>query len=115
MFGSRILKSQNSPEGIDRLREALDKADAVVIGAGAGLSTSAGFVYTGERFDRYFHDFAEKYHSMICIQAAFTPMILWKNIGRTGAGIFILTAILMRQSRCMRSCSLCLKVKTILF
>ena len=53
--------------------------------------------------------------SMICIQAAFTPMILWKNIGRTGAGIFILTAILMRQSRCMRSCSLCLKVKTILF
>ena len=62
MFGSRILKSQNSPEGIDRLREALDKADAVVIGAGAGLSTSAGFVYTGERFDRYFHDFAEKYH-----------------------------------------------------
>ena len=33
MFGSRILKSQNSPEGIDRLREALDKADAVVIGA----------------------------------------------------------------------------------
>ena len=48
--------------GISRLREALDKADAVVIGAGAGLSTSAGFVYTGERFDRYFHDFAEKYH-----------------------------------------------------
>ena len=38
----------------DRLRAALAGADAVVIGAGAGLSTSAGFVYTGERFEKYF-------------------------------------------------------------
>ena len=45
----------------ERLRDALDAADAVVIGAGAGLSTSAGFVYTGERFDQYFSDFAVKY------------------------------------------------------
>ena len=73
MFGSRILKSQNSPEGIDRLREALDKADTVVIGAGAGLSTSAGFVYTGERFDRYFHDFAEKYHFNDMYSGGFYP------------------------------------------
>ncbi len=46
---------------IERLRAALDAADAVVIGAGAGLSTSAGFTYSGERFERYFSDFAEKY------------------------------------------------------
>ena len=46
---------------IERLRSALDAADAVVIGAGAGLSTSAGFTYSGERFERYFSDFAEKY------------------------------------------------------
>lgn len=39
----------------------LDEAQAVVIGAGAGLSTSAGFVYTGERFQQYFGDFIEKY------------------------------------------------------
>lgn len=38
------------------------RVDAVIIGVGAGLSTSAGFVYTGERFDRYFKDFSEKYH-----------------------------------------------------
>lgn len=44
------------------LRQALEEADAVVIGAGSGLSTAAGFVYTGERFEKYFHDFAEKYH-----------------------------------------------------
>lgn len=46
---------------IDRLRLALDKADAVVIGAGAGLSASAGLAYSGERFERYFGDFIEKY------------------------------------------------------
>ena len=45
----------------DRLKGALDKADAVVIGAGAGLSTSAGFTYGGERFQRYFSDFEKKY------------------------------------------------------
>ena len=57
-----ITKSTgNYSDNIQRLREALDKADAVVIGAGAGLSTAAGFTYTGERFDRYFSDFAGKY------------------------------------------------------
>ena len=114
MFGSRILKSQNSPEGIDRLREALDKADAVVIGAGAFPLRQDLFIQENALTDTS-TTLPKSIISMICIQAAFTPMILWKNIGRTGAGIFILTAILMRQSRCMRSCSLCLKVKTILF
>ena len=46
---------------IPRLKTALDKADAVVIGAGAGLSTSAGFTYNGERFHKYFADFEAKY------------------------------------------------------
>lgn len=44
-----------------RLREALEGADAVVIGAGAGLSASAGFAYAGERFERNFGDFKAKY------------------------------------------------------
>ena len=46
---------------IERLRRALNAADAVIIGAGAGLSTSAGFTYSGARFDRHFSDFAAKY------------------------------------------------------
>ena len=46
---------------IQRLGEELDAADVVVIGAGAGLSTSAGFTYAGERFQKYFSDFGEKY------------------------------------------------------
>ncbi len=46
---------------IDKLRETIDSADAVIIGAGAGLSTSAGFVYGGARFKKYFPDFIAKY------------------------------------------------------
>ena len=44
------------------IKEKIGQADAVVIGAGAGLSTAAGFTYSGERFDRYFSDFAANYH-----------------------------------------------------
>ena len=43
------------------IREKIQQADAVVIGAGAGLSTAAGFTYSGERFEKYFADFREKY------------------------------------------------------
>ena len=46
---------------IQELKENIRHADAIIIGAGAGLSTAAGFVYTGERFDRYFCDFSRKY------------------------------------------------------
>ena len=53
---------ENLQEKIKILQQKINEADAVVIGAGAGLSTAAGFTYSGERFDRYFWDFAEKYH-----------------------------------------------------
>ena len=46
---------------MERLNEAMKSVDAVVIGAGAGLSASAGFTYAGERFKKYFSDFEEKY------------------------------------------------------
>lgn len=44
-----------------RLKEELESADAVIIGAGAGLSAAAGFTYAGARFEKYFSDFEEKY------------------------------------------------------
>ena len=44
-----------------RLKKEIETADTVVIGAGAGLSTAAGFVYTGERFHSLFGDFEKKY------------------------------------------------------
>ena len=66
---------------LQRLRAAIDEADAVVVGAGAGLSTSAGFVYSGERFERLFGDFAAKYGFRDMYSAGFypyeTPEELW--------------------------------------
>ena len=58
---------------IARLRAALDAADAVVIGAGAGLSTSAGFTYSGERFEKWFGDFAAKYGFQDMYSGGFYP------------------------------------------
>ena len=46
---------------IEKVKFAIADADAVIIGAGAGLSTAAGFVYDGERFKKWFSDFEEKY------------------------------------------------------
>lgn len=58
----KTMKStKNYSMQIDKLKTALDECDAVVIGAGAGLSAAAGFIYSGERFDKYFSDFKEKY------------------------------------------------------
>ena len=58
---------------MDRLKAALQDCDVVVIGAGAGLSTSAGFVYTGERFEKYFSDFAAKYGFRDMYSGGFYP------------------------------------------
>jgi NAD-dependent SIR2 family protein deacetylase len=49
--------SSGAETAVDKLRAALDEAEAVVIGAGAGLSTSAGFEYGGKRFEQNFADF----------------------------------------------------------
>ncbi len=56
-----------------QLKEKLQKADAVIIGAGAGLSASAGFLYTGERFSKYFQDFIDKYGFQDMYSGGFYP------------------------------------------
>ena len=63
MFSNRKITTsiENCSDRIGRLAQNLRDADAIVIGAGAGLSTSAGFTYTGERFQQYFQDFGTKY------------------------------------------------------
>ena len=58
---------------MERLKAALQDCDAVVIGAGSGLSTAAGFTYTGERFKKYFSDFAEKYDIKDMYSGGFYP------------------------------------------
>ena len=58
---------------MEQLRKALDDANTVILGAGAGLSTAAGFVYGGERFQRYFYDFASKYGFSEMYSGGFYP------------------------------------------
>ena len=65
--------TKSCSEQIERLKEALQNCDAVVIGAGSGLSTAAGFTYTGERFEKYFSDFAAKYGIKDMYSGGFYP------------------------------------------
>ena len=73
MFGWRTEKAINTADGIQKLQRALQEVDTVIIGAGAGLSTSAGFTYSGERFRKYFSDFAEKYGFSDMYSGGFFP------------------------------------------
>ena len=74
MLFKQLSKERSaSQKEIARLAAALKDAASVVIGAGAGLSTSAGFVYDGERFARYFRDFAEKYGFQDMYSGGFYP------------------------------------------
>jgi NAD-dependent SIR2 family protein deacetylase len=58
---------------LSRLKDKIAAADAIVIGAGAGLSTSAGFDYSGERFEKYFADFHKKYGITDMYSGGFYP------------------------------------------
>lgn len=58
----KTMKStENYLNNLEKLKEEFKTTDAILIGAGAGLSASAGFDYIGERFEKYFSDFKEKY------------------------------------------------------
>ena len=72
---SKIWTKKSTPgcSPAEKLREMLAGADAVILGAGAGLSTSAGFVYDGERFRKYFYDFAGKYGFADMYSGGFYP------------------------------------------
>ena len=67
------MNNETCESQLKQLREALDQADAVVIGAGAGLSTAAGLTYSGERFERLFGDFAAKYGIRDMYSGGFYP------------------------------------------
>ena len=73
---SRILTQKSIltySEQIGKVRQALHEADAVVIGAGAGLSTSAGLTYSGPRFQEHFGDFIQKYKIQDMYSGGFYP------------------------------------------
>ncbi len=58
---------------LQRLKQEIQTADAILIGAGAGLSTSAGFTYTGKRFTDTFADFISKYGFRDMYSGGFYP------------------------------------------
>lgn len=64
---------QDCSKQINRLKTVFESADAVLIGAGAGLSASAGFTYGGERFIKYFSDFRAKYGIADMYSGGFYP------------------------------------------
>lgn len=75
MLAQRLFRKNEETynEKIQRLGNVLEEVDVVIIGAGAGLSTSAGFVYDGERFQKYFGDFKEKYGFRDMYSGGFYP------------------------------------------
>lgn len=75
MFSSRKITTftKEYSDSCNRVKELLQEADAVIIGAGAGLSTSAGFTYTGKRFEDNFSDFIKKYGFRDMYSGGFYP------------------------------------------
>lgn len=72
--GTATIKSTSSYwDNIQKTKMLLENADAVVIGAGAGLSASAGFTYSGKRFEDNFPDFIKKYRFKDMYSAGFYP------------------------------------------
>ena len=65
--------TESYSEQINRLKNEIKNADAIVIGAGAGMSTSAGLTYDGERFEKYFPDFHKKYGISDMYSGGFYP------------------------------------------
>ena len=75
-----MTSTEDYLENIKKIKEAIAKSDAIIIGAGAGLSTSAGFIYSGERFKKYFSDFIEKYNFQDMYSGGFYVMQLKPEI-----------------------------------
>ena len=72
---NRANNKETYERDIARVATAIDTADAVFVGAGAGLSTAAGFTYSGERFERAFADFRESYGFTDMYSGGFHPFV----------------------------------------
>ena len=81
-LGEKLTLGKGTPEeNLRRLADAMETADAIVVGAGAGLSTSAGLTYSGERFMAIFSDFCSEYGITDMYSGGFyrfpSPEIMW--------------------------------------
>ena len=82
-------------EQVRKLKEKIQNAEDIVLGAGAGLSTAAGLSYSGERFQKYFFDFEKNIPFEISIPGASFPLKVLRNFGLGGVVIFTLIDTLM--------------------
>ncbi len=73
LSGNISTRKGISEEQLKSLKNEIQNADAILIGAGAGLSTSAGLIYSGERFEKYFFDFSKKYGIKDMYSGGFYP------------------------------------------
>lgn len=89
---------------IERLAKAWREADCVLVGAGSGLSTSAGYTYSGERFDRLFSDFKERYGITDMYSGGFYPFDTLEEHWRGGAVRSTTTGTCQRPNRCITCC-----------
>ena len=69
----RVIEQETFADKIEKARNALNQADAIIIGAGAGLSTAGGIAYSGQRFEENFKDFIAKYGMVDMYTAGFYP------------------------------------------
>ena len=60
-------------ERANKLKELIDDADYILIGAGAGLSAAAGLEYGGKRFTDNFPEFIKKYGFQDMYSSMFYP------------------------------------------
>ena len=98
------ISTENYWSDIRRLKALLEDADAIVIGAGAGLSTSAGHSYTGERFLKYFADFHEAYGIRDMYSGGFYPFRTLEENGPGGADRFIVIVMKTEQGNLIPIC-----------
>ena len=89
---------KGSSENIRELEEKIESADMIVIGIGSGMSSASGFDYSGERFERCFSDFHERYGITDMYSGGFYPFpsaeeywawwsrMIWLNRYEAGIG-----------------------------
>ncbi|WP_455542100.1 hypothetical protein [Intestinibacter sp.] len=67
------LNNKDALDDLDKIKSIINDADGILIGAGSGLSTSAGLTYSGPRFEENFADFIKKYNMSDMYSAGFYP------------------------------------------
>lgn len=102
-------------DNIDYIKELIIESEAIIIGAGAGLSAAAGLTYSGKRFENNFSDFIEKYHFSDMYSGGFYRLKACRNFGLTGRDMYSLTDMQKRLTDCTKFCLKKLKTKIILY